>query len=426
MILKTGIRDADAIPLTQIPALGPPDGVESNFDNPHSRAQTGRIFVGLTYGLMVIFLTLRIYTRLWIAGSRKLGADDYLSLAAGATITAYTVLSYSLFDDPIGPHQWNVRLSDFDAGFLRRTLAAVVLVSVSSLFVKLALLVLYLRVFAPDIRTRWMIWVGIATVIVFYVIAIIINIRLCVPMSMSTPVPDPVQWKKKLEASTCSQPVYNLNAAIGVFGVISDLYILLIPVSMVLKLQIPKARKYGILGIFLTGLLATALSITSLVYRFAQLHSYDFTWDSVPSYTLRYDYGLLLLILSFESKSIFHSAAEVNIGVICSCLPIVFVVFKRTIRAWPWASTRKSTATPDPRTPSHLVYSDDIGRSNEVLGPTKSLTKPLGPSVSINLGTFGAQNGSQMLSRHERSTYAEVVSIASTDSDCGNRRIEAG
>ncbi|KAI1270649.1 hypothetical protein F5Y18DRAFT_18684 [Xylariaceae sp. FL1019] len=406
MILRMDIRDADADPLAQIPALQPPDGVESNFYDPRSRAYTGKIFVGLTYGLMIIFLALRIYTRLWIAGNRKLGADDYLSLAAGASITAYTAISYSLFGNPIGPHQWNVRLSDFNASFLERTLAALVLFSVSSLFVKLALLVLYLRVFAPDIKIRWMIWGGIITVTVFYVIAIIVNIRFCVPISMTTPVPDPVEWQRKLKASTCSQPVYNLNAAIGVFGVISDLYILLIPISMVLKLQIPRGRKYGILGIFLTGLLATSLSITSLVYRFAQLHSYDFTWDSVPSYTLR--------------------AAEVNIGLICSCLPIVFVVFKRAMRALPWASTRKSTATPDPRTPSHLIYSDDVGGSTEAFEPTKCSTKPPSPPALINLSTFGGQTGSSTPSRREVSTYAEVASIASTESDYENRRMEAG
>lgn len=149
-----------------------------------------------------------------------------------------------------------------------------------------------------------MIWAGITIIVTFYILAIIINIRFCVPISMTTPVPDEDEWARKLKASTCSQPVYNLNAAIGVFGVVSDLYVLIIPVRMVYKLKIPRARKIGILGIFLTGLLyerrgqmartkltlarAVALSITSTAFRFLQLDSYDFTWDSIPSYTLRY------------------------------------------------------------------------------------------------------------------------------------------
>jgi hypothetical protein len=100
-----------------------------------------------------------------------------------------------------------------------------------------------------------MIWSGIATIVVFYIIAIAINIRFCIPTSMTTPVPDPEEWAKKLEASTCSQPVYNLNAAVGLFGVLSDLYVLIIPVTMVTKLRLPRNRKIGLLGIFMTGLL---------------------------------------------------------------------------------------------------------------------------------------------------------------------------
>jgi hypothetical protein len=100
-----------------------------------------------------------------------------------------------------------------------------------------------------------MIWAGITTIVVFYIVTIIINIRFCLPTSMTAPVPDPEEWRKKLEASTCSQPVYNLNAAVGLFGVMSDIYVLIIPVSMVFRLRLPRNRKLGIQAIFLTGLL---------------------------------------------------------------------------------------------------------------------------------------------------------------------------
>lgn len=139
--------------------------------------------------------------------------------------------------------------------FPQRTLSSIVLFSFSSLFVKTALLALYLRVFSPSAAARGMIWIGVATIVVFYIVAIILNIRFCVPISMTTPVPDRDEWARKLKASTCSQPVYNLNAAVGLFGVVSDLYVLVIPVSMVYRLRIPRNKKLGILGIFLTGLL---------------------------------------------------------------------------------------------------------------------------------------------------------------------------
>jgi hypothetical protein len=60
--------------LDQIPALPPPPGVQSDFDSPETREGLGRIIVGLTYALMLIFLGLRIYTRLRTIN--YFGADD--------------------------------------------------------------------------------------------------------------------------------------------------------------------------------------------------------------------------------------------------------------------------------------------------------------------------------------------------------------
>lgn len=60
--------------LEHIPALPPPPGVQSNFENPETREGLAKIIVSLTYGLMLIFLAMRIYTRVRITNS--LGIDD--------------------------------------------------------------------------------------------------------------------------------------------------------------------------------------------------------------------------------------------------------------------------------------------------------------------------------------------------------------
>ncbi|KAF2962958.1 hypothetical protein GQX73_g10617 [Xylaria multiplex] len=367
--------DADWSLLERIPALPPPPGVESNFHDPETREGLARIVVGLTYGLMLVFLALRIYARIGLTGS--LHVDDYLSLAAGASITAFTGTSFSLFGNPLGPHQWNVPLSRFNESFMARTLSSIVLFALSSTFVKTALLSLYLRVFSPNRTARMMIWAGVATIVVFYAIAIALNIRFCIPLSMTTPVPDRDEWARKLKASNCSQPVYNLNAAVGLFGVVSDLYVLLIPISMIYKLRIPRNKKIGILAIFLTGLLAVTSSITSTAFRFLQLKSYDFTWDSIPSYTLR--------------------AAELNIGLICSCMPVVFVVLRRIFQPRPSSSAKGAGAPPHTRTPSHAYISDLSPDMEE-----DELPKPPNPTAGVSshpekAGTFLKNNSYRTL-----------------------------
>ncbi|KAI0429707.1 hypothetical protein F5Y09DRAFT_249438 [Xylaria sp. FL1042] len=387
--------DADWALLEQIPALPPPAGVQSDFDHPETREELAKIVVGLTYALMLVFLTLRIYARIRVKNS--LGVDDYLSVAAAASITGFTGLSFSLFGNPLGPHQWNVPLSRFSANFLGRTLSSIVLFSLSSLFVKTALLSLYLRVFAPNRLARVLIWIGVTTIVAFYTVSIIINICFCVPLSMTTPVPDPDEWAKKLAASNCSQPVYNLNAAVGLFGVVSDLYVLIIPVSMVYSLRIPRNRKFGIMGIFLTGLLAVASSVTSTAFRFLQLESYDFTWDSIPSYTLR--------------------AAELNIGLICSCMPVVFAILKKMFQSRRCTPKNRAATPPHIRTPSH-AYISDLRGSNYSLDITEA-RPPMSPTPTRAIDLKSSTQHSQRPKLEiggQRSTYTELGSTETNDS----------
>lgn len=59
--------------LSKIPAVAPPPGVVPNFVNPPSQAYIPKIVIYVTLPLMVIFLGMRLYTRL---KKTKLGVDD--------------------------------------------------------------------------------------------------------------------------------------------------------------------------------------------------------------------------------------------------------------------------------------------------------------------------------------------------------------
>lgn len=43
--------------------------------------------------------------------------------------------------------------------------------------------------------------------------------------------------------------------AVGYFNLCTDFYILLLPISGIIRLQLPKRRKIGVILIFMTGLL---------------------------------------------------------------------------------------------------------------------------------------------------------------------------
>lgn len=119
--------------------------------------------------------------------------------------------------------------------------------SVIIFFVKLSLFLLYLSIFSTDRRTKLFIYVGITAIFVAYTGTFIAFGIMCLPSPGET-------WQSAALATQCtdSQEVGYFQ---GAFNVVSDFYILIIPIPVVWRLQMPLRRKIGILLIFLTGFL---------------------------------------------------------------------------------------------------------------------------------------------------------------------------
>jgi hypothetical protein len=123
-----------------------------------------------------------------------------------------------------------------------------VLFFLGTMFVKLALLTLYLRLFNIDTLAMVMIWVGMACVTLFYTIAPIVLLVECVPRGSQT-------WLETTFVGNCTPVQNGVSKGSGIFGLISDLYILAIPLWLVSHLTLPPGRKAGVLAVFLTGLM---------------------------------------------------------------------------------------------------------------------------------------------------------------------------
>ena len=60
-------------------------------------------------------------------------------------------------------------------------------------------------------------------------------------------------WIAALESNRCLRPEKTLSVVVGVGNVLSDFYLILLPLPAVWGLQIPARRKLAILSMFLTG-----------------------------------------------------------------------------------------------------------------------------------------------------------------------------
>ncbi|KAL4921171.1 hypothetical protein BDW62DRAFT_198185 [Aspergillus aurantiobrunneus] len=170
-----------------------------------------------------------------------------------------------------------------------------ILSAVVTFFTKLALLLLYLRLFALNRAVKFGIWTGIATCAVFYTASLFLYIFI----------------DRSAQAA--------LNNATGVFGAISDVYIITLPLFAVYRLHLSRWRKGRVAAVFLTGLLAVIMSFLACIYRFK----------------------LDLLDTTFSLLRIFIvTAVEVDIGIICCCLPLLPALFKDPKESWLLASLR--------------------------------------------------------------------------------------
>ena len=117
-------------------------------------------------------------------------------------------------------------------------------------FIKVAILLQYLRIFVPNRRGNLVLYctimITMGLVIAFYVIITAFTIAQCVPREKI--------WNPLMPGGFCfsSEGIFG---ATGVFNVISDFTLLLIPIWSIWQLQMKKSRKIAITAVFATGLL---------------------------------------------------------------------------------------------------------------------------------------------------------------------------
>ena len=110
------------------------------------------------------------------------------------------------------------------------------------IFTKLSILFLFFRLFSPSPKAKVWIYIGIAMTLFTHVVGTILAITLCTPS-------DPIGY------SHCASRLDILDIVISSLNILSDFYILILPLFVVSKLQIRRNRKLGILAVFSTGVL---------------------------------------------------------------------------------------------------------------------------------------------------------------------------
>ena len=72
--LVTGLTPEELNALSDVPALSPPPGIQSNFVNPQNQTLSFLLVTSILFGMMGIFFVNRVYTKAFII--KKYTWDD--------------------------------------------------------------------------------------------------------------------------------------------------------------------------------------------------------------------------------------------------------------------------------------------------------------------------------------------------------------
>ncbi|KAF5126386.1 hypothetical protein E5D57_011083 [Metarhizium anisopliae] len=229
----------------QYPIQTPPPGITPNFVNPDSNAYQVYITAGVCIPLILMFAFFR-FVSIAYAHRKATVADE--SVSGGA----------------FGEEAWNVVLSSFTKSQLvlfeslrenakgssptKLGLLVEVVSPLAICFVKISVFILYLQLFSV---LQWMRVVSITGIVVISVWHLSISIAfavMCSPTGSSQ-----LDFLAALVSPMCTR-TRSLVVTQGVGNVVTDVFLLVLPLPVVWTLHIPLGRKLGVSSMFLVGL----------------------------------------------------------------------------------------------------------------------------------------------------------------------------
>ncbi|KAF2679191.1 hypothetical protein K458DRAFT_280879, partial [Lentithecium fluviatile CBS 122367] len=274
--------------LTIIPA---PEGYDVDFDNPKRNGDvTCYCLTGLGGFLALLFLGQRLYVKAVLR--KRLTIDDCESLVILLFFREKRLTKRdirALLRKYIGVHAWEMPFSKFQENYFVR------LIGIES-SCPLQIFILVRRVHTHDYLrptncshktstyTTMFISVGASTVIFFA------SIFACSPIAMG--------WDLTVSDGTCiDRPA--LYEATAAFGVVVDCLIIAIPIPMVMRLQMSRSKKIGLILMFVLGSITLVTLIVRLALLVTKIEQVDSTWVAGPiNYWVLIGANLLIICAS--------------------------------------------------------------------------------------------------------------------------------
>ncbi|KAG9496545.1 hypothetical protein J7337_011321 [Fusarium musae] len=262
------------------PAMEPPPGKESNFDNPNRELYYICIASNtIAMSVCTIFVFLRLWARYRLA--MRLRLDDMLRYGGGL-------------------HQWDVP-EHLITQYNQTVYATMVNYGPTVFAIKAAILLFLASIFAPyKTYVKW-IYGFLGVMGVYYVAMLFLKMFICRPISMF--------WGATTDGECFNQRV--LILVDNIISLLSDIVVLLLPCPLTKKLQVGLVAKLKIVAIFGVGGIACIFSLVRLVFIIHNGESPDQTYvflqinltGDKPGYSSNYSRSQFEMMSSSKQRS---------------------------------------------------------------------------------------------------------------------------
>ncbi|KAL9064995.1 MAG: hypothetical protein Q9157_007634 [Trypethelium eluteriae] len=306
----------------------------------HESRIPGLLFANVfTFSFALIIVILRFVSRR--LSHLPFWWDDYLmlpALVAAAVLfftdTVYMVNNglgrhiYVAPDPPTAAVRWAIGLFVTEISY-----------TLTIVMVKFSVLVMYWRIFRESKTVRIAIYVLGGVVAAWGVAFLLVTIFDCSPVKGAWTRFSMEAVMNPAMAPVCrvqAEPAYLSNSAINI---VTDIAILILPMYQVWQLNLPRAQKLAVCGIFAIGIFDIGVAISRFVFiiqfELNLLKSLDVTW-------------------TFVNTQIW-SAVEINTGIICSSLaslrPLLNLILYGSVDRPDSGSSRSPKARTESTTP---------------------------------------------------------------------------
>ncbi|KIW03484.1 uncharacterized protein PV09_05251 [Verruconis gallopava] len=309
------------IPLSVIATWPPP-----NYVDPVRRGP-GAVVVTIAF---MVLASIAVFSRLFVHAFvvRSVGPGDFFIILAYLSTVAMTsleIVGYEQYD--WGRHIWDVPINNFSRSIYISWWYRIVY-SAAACFTRMALLFFYYRLteggHTAKLFRRWIHLVALFSAAVGLAL-VLATIFQCAPIrAMWTYPPVP-------GARCINEGIWTF--ACGIVNTIADISVVVLPIPMIYKLQLPLRKRIGAILLVSLGFLVCVVAVVRTYFVWLSLvHSYDETWDG---------FGALVA-----------ATIEIHVGLMCACAPAIRLGVVKFIK--PKLSSLRRTAPSAPLSPRTL------------------------------------------------------------------------